>query len=138
MTGIEHVYLSNFNRVTLLPAVAVAQGVFTDAGTYSSSNDGAKSTTTYSKGKVFGNNSKIKEATKFIKKTCFFDVTISGSVSLTGGTGAYKGITGTLALSGSVVGVLPSKNGKCIETATTPAVQAPGEYFATGKVTLGS
>ena len=62
-----------------------------------------------------------------------------GTISLHGGKGAYKGISGKLSVSGKIFAVLPRlKNGKCNEANNAVPVEVLGEITGSGKVTLGS
>jgi hypothetical protein len=47
-------------------------------------------------------------------KTCSFSYTASGPITLSDGTRAYRGVSGTLNISGVFSGILPrQKNGSC-------------------------
>jgi hypothetical protein len=118
-TGMEKYWVGNWSRTTGSPTVFVGTGLFTDAGSAGSGN-GVK----LSKGSFLVDRTKI--TTKFTNNvhTCFFTGTFGGTISLHGGKGAYKDISGTLSVSGEIVSVLPRlKNGKCNKP-TTPSHSA--------------
>lgn len=56
-------------------------------------------------------------------KTCSGAFTISAPITLFGGTGAYKGISGTIKLKTTYAAIVPRlANGKCNANATTTAL----------------
>lgn len=133
ITGVEHYWVGDFNRITANPTVFVGTGLFTDAG--STDNPGVK----LSKGSFLVDKSKI--TVKFTNNvhTCFFTETFGGTISFHGGKGVYKGISGTLPVGGKLVAVLPRlKNGKCNEANSAVPLAVLGEISGSGKVTLGS
>ncbi len=134
-TGVEHYWVSNWNPKTGNPTAFVGNGLFTDAGKLSGPN-GDKAT--LSQGGFVVNSSKIKFAFGGNPHTCFVIVTVSGTISLHHGTGAYAGISGTLPVSGKLVGVLPRlKNGKCNGGNNVQPLETVGVLSGSGKVTLG-
>jgi len=130
-SGEEQYWVSGFNRLTGNPTTFVATGLFTDAGTTGSNK------VTLSKGSFIVNNSKLTGKSSISKKTCFFIDTFGGSIGLQGGTGAYKGISGTLSLSGKVYGVWPRlKSGACDEASNAHSLELVGEFSGSGTVSL--
>jgi hypothetical protein len=128
-TGTEHFWVSNWSPKTGKPTSFIGNGLFTDAGSLS----GGK--VTLSKGSFVADRSNLKTTFKFDSKTCYLVGTFSGTISLHGGTGAYKGISGTLSAGGTVVSVVPRlKNGTCNGSAVP--IATIGVVAGSGKVTL--
>jgi hypothetical protein len=116
--------------------VFVGTGLFTDAGKLTGAS-GSK--VTLSKGTFLVDLSKAKPKFAINATTCFATETIGGTLSLGSGTGAYTGISGTLSINGKVVAVLPRlKSGKCNEANSAVALGVAGQFYGSGKVTLGS
>jgi hypothetical protein len=135
-TAVEHIWVASFNPKTTNPTVFVGTGLFTDAGKIT----GAKGdTVTLSKGAFLVNGSKITFKYTANHSTCFITITFGGSVSLYNGRGAYKGISGKIAVAGKVVGVLPRlKNGNCNGANNAVPLALAGALTGSGKVTLPS
>jgi hypothetical protein len=132
-TGVEQYWVANWSRATGNPTTFVVNGLFTDAGSVS----GGK--VKLSKGSFLVDRSKITMKFTNNVHTCFLTATFGGTISLHGGKGAYKGISGTLPVSGKIVAVLPRlKNGKCNEANNAIALGYAGGISGSGKVTLGS
>jgi hypothetical protein len=128
-TGTEHYWVSNWNPKTGKPTAFIGNGLFTDAGRLSAGS------VTLSKGGFLVDRSHLKTSFKFDAKTCYIVGTFSGTIGLHNGTGAYKGISGTLSASGTVVAVVPRlKNGTC-NGAAVP-IETIGVITGSGKVTL--
>jgi hypothetical protein len=111
-TGTEHFYL-----MTTQPTAAkyefIATGVFTASGTDVS---GSKSDTV----KLPKGSFKVNHGGQFhiIKqqvnaKTCFAVFEASAGISLSGGTGAYKGISGSGSATITDIAIGPKSKGKC-------------------------
>jgi hypothetical protein len=132
VSGTEH-----FQIMTTSPTASaipvIAYGMFTVPGT---DHTGRKADTL-----VFGNGSfrvnhpGISTKQTFNPKTCLLTVTGSGPATLSGGTGAYRGINGNLTATISVVAIAArTSTGKC-STAELPRV-FQDLIKASGKVTL--
>ncbi|MBV9817498.1 MAG: hypothetical protein JOZ07_04020 [Solirubrobacterales bacterium] len=112
---------------------AILTGAFVDGGTAILPGKG-KATLALRKGKIFAQPSNQSKAKMTVDKTaCYATFSQSGKVKLTGGTGAYAGITGhgSFKSVGSLVG--PFKNGKCDVNASPVAAQ----FATSGTLTLG-
>jgi len=128
-SGTEHYWVSNWSPKTGKPTAFIGNGLFTDAGRLSGG------IVTLSKGGFLADRSNLKMSFKFDAKTCFLTATVSGTIALHSGTGAYKGISGTLSAGGTVVAVVPRfKNGKCNGNAVP--IETIGAIAGSGKVTL--
>jgi hypothetical protein len=130
-SGMEHIWVSNFSPKTGKPTAFIGSGLFTDAG----KTAGGK--LTLSKGNILVDKSKLTMRFKFNAKTCLLTGTFGGKIGFLSGTGAYKGISGTLSAGGTAVAVLPRlKNGKCNEASSAVPLETIGVISGIGKVTL--
>jgi hypothetical protein len=131
VTGTENFQLMTTSATaTTIPIIAY--GVFTKAGV---SHTGSKvDTVVFSNGSFKINHSKFPVKQKFNPKTCLLQVSGTGKVTLFGGTGAYKGISGTPAATLSILAIAARTNGKC--STTKPPVAFQQLIKASGKVTL--
>jgi hypothetical protein len=135
-TAVEHIWAANFNPKTTNPTVFVGTGLFTDAGKITGPS-GDK--VTLSKGGFLVNGSKITAKFTANHSTCFITLTFGGSISLNSGKGAYKGISGKIAIAGKIVGVLPRlKNGNCNGANNAVPLALVGTLTGSGEVTLPS
>ena len=129
--GVERYWVGDWSRTTFNPTVFVGTGLFTAAG--KAGTGGVK----FSNGSFLVDKSKLKAKSTFNAKTCFASETASGTIRLHGGTGAYKGISGTLSIGGRIVLIFPRlKNGKCNASNTAVPVAVLGQLSGSGKVTL--
>jgi hypothetical protein len=131
VTGTENFQLMTTSATaTTIPIIAY--GVFTKAGV---SHTGSKvDTVVFSNGSFKINHSKFPVKQKFNPKTCLLQVSGTGKVTLFGGTGAYKGISGTPTATLSILAIAARTNGKC--STTKPPVAFQQLIKASGKVTL--
>ena len=121
--GTIHVYLVNTSLKPSTPNNVLITGAFSDHGT------GKGGTWHLAKGTITLNPSKLKAITNsnnfgtFYPASCSFAGVAIGPVAVVGGTGAYAGITGRLAVTETVAeqGSL-LKNGKCNQANNAPAV----------------
>ena len=121
--GTIHVYLVNTSLKPSTPNNVLITGAFSDHGT------GKGGTWHLAKGTITFNLSKLKAITNsnnfgtFYPASCSFAGVAIGPVAVVGGTGAYAGITGRLAVTETVAeqGSL-LKNGKCNQANNAPAV----------------
>ena len=93
----------------------IATGVFTDAGTILINGPGKHP------GRMLLSHGTIKAKARFTKaphvkfnpNTCFVAERSAGTLELLGGTGAYKGITGSGKFTQSTSEIVPTLHGKC-------------------------
>ena len=139
VTGIQHFQMMNTstsqNTVT---NPLLAWGVVTAAGT-DRQNPNGTDTFLFSGGTI-----SVKHATaagtprqSFNPKTCLSMYSEKGTFKLSGGTGKYRGISGsgTYALSVVAIGTR-LKSGACNPSDTAPAAGQQQQIMAVGKVTL--
>lgn len=105
----------NFQAVTTSATSStqgvIASGVFTVAGI---SREGSKvSTFVFPAGSFKVAHSKGIGPQKFNPKTCLFTVSQHGTLALSGGTGAYKGISGKGTYKLSILAIAARSGGKC-------------------------
>jgi hypothetical protein len=131
VTGTEKFQLMT-TSATATTVPVIAYGVFTKAGV---SHTGSKvDTLVFSNGSFKVNHSKVPTKFKLNPKTCLLQVSGTGKVTLFGGTGAYKGISGTPTATLSILAIAAKANGKCSMTKTPVAFQQL--IRASGTVTL--
>jgi hypothetical protein len=131
VSGTEHFQLMTTSATaTTIPVIAY--GVFTAAGVDHPGNK--VDTLVFSNGSFKVNHSKVPVKVKFNKKTCLLQVSGAGKVILFGGTGAYKGISGTPAGTLSQLAIAARSKGKCSPTKRLVASQEI--IKVSGKVTL--
>jgi hypothetical protein len=93
----------------------IATGAFTDAGTILINGPGKHAAT------MLLSHGTIKAEARFTKppqvdvnaKTCFVAERSAGTLKLFGGTGTYKGITGSGKFTQSASEIVPTMRGKC-------------------------
>lgn len=93
----------------------IATGAFTDAGTILINGPGKPPAT------MRLSHGTIKAQARFTQaphvnvnpKTCFISERSSGTLKLLGGTGTYKGITGSGKFTQSTIEIVPTTRGKC-------------------------
>jgi hypothetical protein len=131
VSGTEHFQLMTTSATaTTIPVIAY--GVFTAAGV---NHTGSKvDKLVFPNGSFKINHSKVPVRQKFNKKTCLLTVTGSGRVTLFGGTGAYKGISGRPVATLSILAIAARSKGKCSMTKPLAAFQQL--IRASGKITL--
>jgi hypothetical protein len=141
-SGTEHFWVSGFNPNTVAsPTVVVATGLFTDAGKLVGKGPiykGAIFDMDLTKGTIVANKwHKAHFRYQVDAGTCLVTLSASGSISLQSGTGAYKGISGTLSIGGDAYAVLPRLNsGKCNESSSAVPLGVVGMLTGSGKVTI--
>ena len=112
---------------------AIAQGVFTAGGTQTRSSN-TSSTETFPTGTVTIKHSRGTGSQHLNPVTCLLTINLHGTFSLSGGTGAYAGITGSGTYKLTALGVANKVAGKCSLKAVPQAFQQV--VLATGSVTL--
>jgi hypothetical protein len=141
-SGTEQIWVSGFSPAALAaPTEVVATGLFTDAGHVAGKgpiDKGAIFDIDLSRGMIVANKwHKAHLHYRLNASTCLVTLTATGSFSLVSGTGAYKGISGSLAISGHVYAVLPRlRNGTCNQSASTSLLGTAGMLTGTGTVTI--
>jgi hypothetical protein len=99
---------------------AIATGAFTGGGTYDSNGSGASTM------HLFGGTIKLQghatepPETNTNRTTCLVTEHSAGTYTLLGGTGIYKGISGSGKYAQSARQVGPTPNGKCSFTSGNP------------------
>jgi hypothetical protein len=114
---------------------AILTGAFDDGGTAILPGQG-RGTIKLQQGTIYAHpTSKSKPQMTFNRKDCFSTYRQSGTVVVTGGTGAYAGITGhgTYTSAGEFVG--PIVNGRCDTSNSAKAVAT--QFEISGTLTLG-
>jgi hypothetical protein len=117
---------------TTIPVIAY--GVFTAAGVDHTDTSTNVDTLVFPNGSFEVNHSQVPTTQKLNTKTCLLQVSGQGPVTLFGGTGAYRGISGTLEATLSILAIAARSNGQCSMTA--PPVAFQQIIKASGKVTL--
>lgn len=110
----------------------IAYGLFTAAGADHTGNN--VDTVVFPNGSFKINHSGVPTKQTFNPTTCLLTVTASGPVTLFGGTGAYKGISGKPEAKLSILAIAARSKGKCSMTLTPVAFQQL--IKASGKVRL--
>ena len=99
----------------------IARGVFTAGGV---AHNGSKAgTVVFPKGTFKIAHSKGTGTQNFNPKTCLLTVSEKGTYTLSGGTGAYAGISGHGSYQLSILAVAARSGGKCAKTAPPAAYQ---------------
>ena len=141
-SGTEHYWLSDFNaRTTSSPTVVVMTGLFTGVGKIVGKgpiDKGRIFDIDLSNGTIVANKWRTAHLRYEVNaRTCLATGRASGSITLESGTGAYKGISGTLSVGGDAYAVLPRlKSGKCDESASTVPLGVVGMLSGSGKVSI--
>jgi hypothetical protein len=117
---------------TAKTASLIATGVFTAGGTASTS--GKVSTFAFPTGTFKVAHSKGTGPQTFNPKTCLLTVSQKGTFALSGGTGAYKGISGKGTYKLSILAIAARVGGKC--SMKKPPVAYQQVIKATGTVKL--
>jgi hypothetical protein len=132
VSGTEHFQLMTTSATaTTIPVIVY--GLFTAAGVNHTGKN--VDTVVFSNGSFKINHSGVPAHIKFNRKTCLLQGSGSGRVTLLGGTGAYKGISGTPLATISILAIAArSSTGKCL--ITKPPVAFQQIIRASGKVTL--
>ena len=120
ITGTEH-----FHIVTTTPGAtsesAIVTGVFTAGGV---DHPGSKvDTLVFPTGSFKVAHSKGTGTQSLNPKTCLLTVTLKGTITLSGGTGAYAGISGSGTYHFSLLAVEGKSGGTCSMTVPPPAYQ---------------
>jgi hypothetical protein len=112
----------------------IAHGVFTAPGVDHESRSGNTATFVFANGTVSVKHSPGKGTQNFDPKTCLLTVNLHGTYTLTGGTGAYAGITGNGKYQLGILGIGARSGGKCSQS--KPPVAFHQVINASGPVSL--
>jgi hypothetical protein len=135
-SGTEHFQIVS-TSATSPKASGIAWGVFTAGGTFLTTNTSASTETDtfiFPKGdfKVTHPNPTTEPT---LSKSCLYQEKFKGTFKLSGGTGAYKGISGKGTFTLAVLGITPkTKTGACNANANPTTIQEI--ITATGTVKL--
>ena len=99
----------------------IARGVFTAGGVDHSGNK--VDTAVFSNGSFKIAHSKGTGSQSFNPKTCLMTISLHGTYTLSGGTGAYAGISGSGKYQLSILGVGARSGGQCSRTKPPVAFQ---------------
>ena len=131
VSGPEHFQLMS-TSATSNTASVIASGVFTAGGV---DHMGSKvDTLVFANGSFKVAHSKGTGRPKLNPKTCLLTLTVRGTVALSGGTGAYKGISGKGTYQFNELAILAKAGGKC--TMNKPPVAFQLLIKASATVTL--
>jgi hypothetical protein len=94
----------------------IASGVFTAPGTDQENPKAGTSKFMFPNGTVSLKHSPGKGTQSVNPKTCLVTINFHGTYTLTGGTGAYSGITGGGTYKLSILGIVARSGGKCSQS----------------------
>jgi hypothetical protein len=112
----------------------IASGVFTAPGTDHESTTGNTASFVFPNGTVSVKHSRGTGKQSLDPKTCLLTVNLHGTYTLTGGTGAYAGISGNGTYKLSILAIGARSGGKCSQS--KPPLAWHQVINATGPVTL--
>jgi hypothetical protein len=115
-------------------ASVIASGVFTAPAVDHEHQATNTATFTFSNGTISLKHSKGTGTQQFNPATCLLTINEHGTYTLTGGTGAYAGITGNGTYKLSILGIGARSGGKCSQS--LPPVAFHQVINATGPVSL--
>jgi hypothetical protein len=120
------------------PGAVLAQGVFTASG-INYPKTGSTDLFVFPDG-AFSVHHPITSSTPTVNPTtCLFVESFSGSFTIKGGVGTYKGIAGSGTFSGTYTGVLPQNpNGTCDESRSAQPFSSVTSVSATGSVSYAA
>jgi hypothetical protein len=131
VSGTEHFQLMTTSATaTTIPVIAY--GLFTAAGVDHTGNN--VDTLVFRNGSFKINHAHVPVKQTFNPKTCLLTVTGSGPVTLFGGTGAFKGISGKPVAALSILAIAARSNGKC--SMTKPPASFQQLIKASGKISV--
>jgi hypothetical protein len=132
VSGTEHFQLMT-TSATATKIPVIVYGVFTAGGVDHEGNNVDK--LVFPKGSFKVNHSGVAVKEKFNHTTCLLQASGSGKVTLSGGTGAYKGISGKPVATVSILAIAARTSaGKCSMTKAPAVFQEV--IKASGKVKL--
>ena len=112
----------------------IASGVFTAPGTDQENVQAGTSKFTFPNGTVSLKHSPGKGTQSLNPKTCLATINLHGTYTMTGGTGAYSGVTGSGTYKLSILAIATRSGGKC--DLNNPPVAWHQVVNATGTATL--
>ena len=142
VTGAEHFQVMSTATSNSPNSPLIAWGVFTGAGVdrqISSNAAGTKGVDNFifANGKFKVTHTAKTQKQSFNTKTCFYSFSQTGVFTLSGGTGKYKGISGSGKYALSVVGIGPKlKSGACNPNQNARSIANQQVIGANGSVTL--
>jgi hypothetical protein len=142
VTGAEHFQVMSTATNNSPNSPLIAWGVFTGAGVdreISSNAAGTKGVDTFifSNGKFTVKHTAKTQKQSFNAKTCFYAFSETGVFTLSGGTGKYKGISGSGKFALSVVGIGPKlKSGACNPNQNARSIANQQEIVGNASVRL--
>jgi hypothetical protein len=131
VSGTEHLQIMS-TSATSSTAPVIVYGVVTAAGVDHQGNN--TDTFKFANGSFKVKHSAGKGTQNFNPKTCLAQIAEHGTYTISGGTGAYKGISGHGTYHFSILGIAKKVKGKCSQTANPVASQQIIQ--ASGPVTL--
>jgi hypothetical protein len=142
VTGAEHFQIMSTATNNSPNSPLIAWGVFTGAGVdreISSNAAGTKGVDTFifANGKFTVKHTAKTQKQSFNTKTCFYAFSQTGVFTLSGGTGKYKGISGSGKFALSVVGIGPKlKSGACNPNQNARSIANQQEIVGNASVRL--
>jgi hypothetical protein len=133
VSGTEHFQMMTTSG-TGSTASVIASGVFTAPAVDHEHQATNTATFTFSNGTISLKHSKGTGTQNFNPTTCLLTINEHGTYTLTGGTGAYAGITGNGTYKLSILGIGASSGGKCVQN--QPPVAFHQVINASGPVSL--
>ena len=127
----------NFQMMTTSASGApsvIASGVFTAAGADHENQKANTAKFVFSNGTVSLKHSPGQGQQSFNPKTCLLTINFHGTYALTGGTGAYTGITGNGTYKLSILSIAARSGGKCSQS--LPPVAFHQVIDATGTASM--
>jgi len=112
----------------------ITSGVFTAAGTDQENQKAGTAKFTFPNGTVSLKHSPGKGQQSVNPKTCLVTVNFHGTYTITGGTGAYSGVTGSGTYKLNILAIAARSGGKC--TQSLPPVAFHQVINATGTASL--
>jgi hypothetical protein len=142
--GVIHLYTAGTLASPVRPIVIT--GAFADTAAVNQNRKSKRKAVAFTKGSIDINNSAANAAegaiyahlSKYVNPaTCALSYTYTAPLKLNGGTGAYAGITGTVTLHNTDVGVMPRvKSGKCNESESATPTGFLSESHGSGTVSF--
>jgi len=142
VTGTEHFQVMSTATNNSPSSPLIAWGVFTGAGVdreISSNPAGTKGvdTFTFAGGKFKVTHTAKTQKQSFNARTCFFSFSETGVFTLSGGTGKYKGISGSGKYALTVVGIgAKLKSGACNPNGNAPEIANQQMIAGTASIKL--
>lgn len=133
VSGTENFQMMTTSATSTTDSV-IASGVFTAPGVDHENQSNNTAKFVFSNGTVSLKHSPGTGTQSENPKTCLLTVNLHGTYTLTGGTGAYAGITGSGTYKLSILGIGARSGGKCSNSQPPAAWQQV--IRATGQVNL--